>query len=123
MIFLINLIQSLQKIKEEPLCKSRWMNTHEPYCRWYTVGGQFERAKIVMSEMIRHGAQKLPMIVCSEDAIIERVVRILPSDAVISVTSPDGIHPTILKEQTRWKTTLTKDAIQNLVNIINEVTN
>jgi hypothetical protein len=27
------------------------------------------------------------------------------------------------KEQTRWKTTLTKDAIQNLVNIINEVTN
>jgi predicted protein tyrosine phosphatase len=73
-------------------------HTHEPYCRWYTVGGQFERAKIVMSEMIRYDAQKLPMIVCSEDAIIGRVVKILPSDAVISVTSPDGIHPTILKE-------------------------
>lgn len=43
--------------------------SHAPNCRWYTVAGQMERAKILMSEM---EANPLHMTICSEDEIITR---------------------------------------------------
>ena len=67
--------------------------SHAPNCRWYTVAGQMERAKILMSEM---EANPLHMTICSEDEIIARREKIAPTDAVISITSPGNEHPECL---------------------------
>lgn len=68
--------------------------THEPYCRWYTVGGQLERAKILMKS---EEWAALKIEICGEDALNGGSVKLEPTDIAISITSPNWLHPNVLK--------------------------